>query len=159
MTLPANPDDRGYEDLFSDFDSPLMRQLRREAYGKDIGQHSRVSAEELEQYVPQLALTSQGPPPRSRLWPLRAAGVHRWLAWLPDGQISVRQRLRLYSLRSDVAVITGSVSDEEVRLRAVHGYTQFVPVGFNERLLKDSGFRLLERTDRTESLINNARGG
>jgi 2-polyprenyl-3-methyl-5-hydroxy-6-metoxy-1,4-benzoquinol methylase len=61
-------------------------------------------------------------------------------------------------LFTDAAVITGSISDEEVRLRAVHGYTQFVPAGLNERLLKDSGFRLLELTDRTESLINNARG-
>jgi cyclopropane fatty-acyl-phospholipid synthase-like methyltransferase len=221
LTFRANPDDRGYEDLFSDFDSPLKRQLRREAYGKDIGQHSWVSAEELERYAPQLALTSQG-----RLLDLgcgpcgplafiagllgcRITGVDLSANAITAGRVRVaslgmedsvelhqrdlnaplpferdsfdavisldvilhlqdrsrvfRDVARLLSpqgrfLFTDAAVITGSISDEEVRLRAVHGYTQFVPAGLNERLLKDSGFRLLELTDRTESLINNARG-
>ena len=59
MNSPTNPDGRGYEQLFSDFDSPLMQRVRREAYGRDIGQHSWILVEELEQYVPQLLLTSQ----------------------------------------------------------------------------------------------------
>jgi len=45
-----------YDKLYEHFDSPLMRQLRSEAYGKDIGQHSWVTAEELLADIPKLEL-------------------------------------------------------------------------------------------------------
>lgn len=47
----------GYEVLYREFDSPLMRELRREAYGEDIGQHSWVRADELRRDIPALRLT------------------------------------------------------------------------------------------------------
>jgi SAM-dependent methyltransferase len=47
-----------YEALYRDFDLPLTRQLRREAYGEDIGQHSWVVAEELRRDVRALRLTA-----------------------------------------------------------------------------------------------------
>ena len=51
-----------YDKLYEHFDSPLMRQLRAEAYGQDIGQHSWVTAEELLANIPRLNLS-----PESRL--------------------------------------------------------------------------------------------
>ena len=51
-----------YDKLYEHFDSPLMRQLRAEAYGQDIGQHSWVTAEELLADLPKLNLS-----PESRL--------------------------------------------------------------------------------------------
>src|SRR5229473_7663847 len=51
-----------YDKLYEHFDSPLMRQLRAEAYGQDIGQHSWVTAEELLGDIPKLKLS-----PESRL--------------------------------------------------------------------------------------------
>jgi len=51
-----------YDKLYEHFDSPLMRQLRAEAYGEDIGQHSWVTAEELLGDIPKLKLS-----PESRL--------------------------------------------------------------------------------------------
>jgi cyclopropane fatty-acyl-phospholipid synthase-like methyltransferase len=48
---------RGYEDLYETFDSPLARQIRREAYGEDVGQHSWATAEELRECIPQLRLS------------------------------------------------------------------------------------------------------
>jgi len=51
-----------YDKLYEHFDSPLMRQLRAEAYGKDIGQHSWVTAEELLADIAKLKLS-----PKSRL--------------------------------------------------------------------------------------------
>src|SRR5260370_188184 len=51
-----------YDKLYEHFDSPLMRQLRAEAYGQDIGQHSWVTAEELLADIPKLKLS-----PESRL--------------------------------------------------------------------------------------------
>lgn len=219
--MSSNPGGIDYEAPFSDFDSPLMQQLRREAYGKDIGQHSWVSAEELELHIPKLALSRQsrlldlgcgpcGPlafiagligchvtgvdlsanaiaAGRARVTSLRlqdSVELHQidMNDSLPfergsfdavislDAILHLRDRSRAFLevarllalqgrfLLTDSAVLTGSISDEEVRLRAVHGYTQFVVTGFNERLLEDSGFRLLDRSDQTESLWKNATG-
>jgi SAM-dependent methyltransferase len=50
--------DRGYDSVYEEFDSPLMRQIRREAYGEDIGQHSWVGADEVRADIRRLALTS-----------------------------------------------------------------------------------------------------
>ena len=47
-----------YESFYQTFDSPLMQQVRREAYGEDIGQHSWTSAEELRDDIPRLRLSS-----------------------------------------------------------------------------------------------------
>ncbi len=40
----------------------------------------------------------------------------------------------------------------------LHGYTQFVPSGFNESALNDTGFRLVLIEDRTADLLKNASG-
>ncbi len=47
-----------YDALYAGFDSPLMQQLRREAYGEDIGQHSWVTADELRWDIERLALSA-----------------------------------------------------------------------------------------------------
>jgi SAM-dependent methyltransferase len=61
-------------------------------------------------------------------------------------------------LFTDAAVITGAVSADEFRLRANRGFTQFVPPGVNEHVLKDSGFEIIEVIDRTLSLLQTAKG-
>lgn len=43
--------------MYSVFDTPLMQQVRREAYGEDIGQHSWVTADELRSDLERLTLT------------------------------------------------------------------------------------------------------
>jgi SAM-dependent methyltransferase len=48
---------QSYQSLYENFDSPLMSQLRLEAYGEDIGQHSWVTAEDLRSDAPRLKLT------------------------------------------------------------------------------------------------------
>jgi SAM-dependent methyltransferase len=48
---------QSYQSLYEHFDSPLMSQLRFEAYGEDIGQHSWVTAEDLRRDAPRLKLT------------------------------------------------------------------------------------------------------
>ncbi len=56
------PPETGYDPSYARFDSALMRALREEAYGEDIGQHSWVSADELRSDIPRLGLS-----PASRL--------------------------------------------------------------------------------------------
>ena len=51
-----------YDTVYREFDSPLQREIRRDAYGEDIGQHSWVTADELRADVGRLKLSS-----RSRL--------------------------------------------------------------------------------------------
>ncbi|MBZ5680308.1 MAG: class I SAM-dependent methyltransferase [Acidobacteriia bacterium] len=221
MSILAGSKGRGYDDSYQEFDSPLMRQLRTEAYGKDIGQHSWVTAQDLEQDASRLKLSRA-----SRLLDLgcgpagplafvvglagcRASGVDASanaiaagraraatlgpgevitfqeadlneplpfpsasfdvvmsldvILHLPDRGAVFREVARVLVpggrfLFTDAGVITGSISDEEMRLRAVHGPNHFVPPGFNERMLELAGFRLLESADRTLSLLQNARG-
>jgi SAM-dependent methyltransferase len=221
VNTPAGSEGRGYDDVYGEFDSPLMRQLRLEAYGKDIGQHSWVTAEELEGDIARLQLSRAsrfldlGCGPGGPLtfiiglvachgsgtdWSARAIAAGRARATslglegfvtlqeadlnepIPFGNASfdavmsldvilhLRDRAGVFRevarvlipggkfLFTDAGVITGSLSDEEIRLRAFHGTTQFVPPGFNERMLELAGFRLIDRNDRTASLLKNATG-
>jgi SAM-dependent methyltransferase len=211
----------GYESFYREFDSPLMRQIRREAYGEDIGQHSWVGADELRGDIDRLKLSRSsrfldlgcgpcGPltfilatvgcpgtgmelsPSALRVGRARAAslGVDALLSVqeadlnepLPfeprsfdaamslDVVLHLRDRSKLLHevarllrpggrfLFSDAGVVTGSLSNEEVRKRSVHGYTQFVAAGWNEGLLEPAGLRLLETENRTKSVLTNARG-
>jgi SAM-dependent methyltransferase len=61
-------------------------------------------------------------------------------------------------LVTDAGVVTGCVSNEAIRKRSVHGYTQFVASGWNEALLESTGFRVIETEDRTASVLRNASG-
>jgi SAM-dependent methyltransferase len=198
-----------------------MRQIRREAYGEDVGQHSWVGAGELRDDAGRLRLSSS-----SRLLDLgcgpcgpltfiiaatgcRGTGVELSRSALSVGRarstelevesrlttreldlneplpfgagafdaamsldvvLHLRDRSKLFAevarilspgarfLFTDAGIVTGAVSGEEVRRRSLHGYTQFVAPGWNERLLEAAGFRLLETEDRTSSVLRNARG-
>ena len=208
--------ERSYDDFYARFDSPLANAIRHEVYGRDIGQHSWVLAEELEGDSQLLHLSRA-----SRLLDLgcgpggplcfvmgltgcRAIG----LDLSPEAIASATARARILGLQeritlrvadldetldiearsfdsaisldvvlhlrnrsqafgeiarvlvpggrfvfTDAGVITGAVSNEEIRLRSLHGHTQFVSPGFNECMLASAGLRLLDQVDRTGSLL------
>jgi SAM-dependent methyltransferase len=229
-----------YEASYRDFDSPLNRQMRREAYDEDIGQHSWVRAEEVRRDVERLELEASsrfvdlgcgpcGPltfilasvrcagtgvdvsPSGLRAGRARAAslGVDALLSvhaadlnatlpfesgsfdaamsldvvpHLPDRSRFFQEVARILSppviptegrnrdrpgrgagggagrfLFTDAAVITGSVSNDEIQRRSPNGNT-FVAPGWNERLLESAGFRVIEIEDRTSSVLENASG-
>jgi SAM-dependent methyltransferase len=221
MSTPPGSRADGYEDFYREFDSPLMRQLRCEAYGEDIGQHSWVGAEELRRDIHRLKLSPSsrfldlgcgpcGPhtlvlatvgcsgtgldlsPSALRVGRARAtslgidsllsvqeADLNEPLPFGPrsfDAAISLdvvlhlRDRSKLFHevarvlapggrfLFTDAGVVTGSVSNDEVRKRSVHGYTQFVAAGWNETLLESAGLWLIETENRTMSVLKNASG-
>lgn len=219
--MADDPQADGYESFYREFDSPLMRRLRLEAYGEDIGQHSWVGSQELRADVHRLGLTSPrrlldlgcgpcGPltfvaalvgcratglelsPSALQVGRQRAAvlGVDTRVSTLQadlnqplpfepgsfdaamslDVVLHVRDRSTLFLetsrvlcagarfLFTDAGVITGAVSNDELRRRSPHGFTQFVVAGWNEALLERAGFRLLEIEDRTASVSRNASG-
>jgi len=220
--MPTNDSSgQGYDAIYQDFDTPLQRQLRREAYGQDIGQHSWVTAEDLEADIARLQISRDsrvldlGCGPAGPLTfmveqagchgvgadfsqPAIAAGIARVNSQGLGAQIALQQadlndplpfaeasfdavisldvilhlrdRARIFRevarvllpegrfLFTDAGVIAGAISDEQIRRRALHGCTQFAPAGFNERVLQQEGFRVLETSDRTPSLLRNATG-
>jgi SAM-dependent methyltransferase len=221
VSAPADSERQGYDSLYKEFDSPLMRQLRLEAYGEDIGQHSWVTAGELRKDIPRLELSRSshfldlgcgpcGPltfvlgsvacqgtgtdlsasalaAGRARvaslgldhLVTLREANLSEPMPFASgsfdavmslDVILHVRDRAAVFRevartlipggrfLFTDAGVVTGSISDEEVLQRSVHGYTQFAAPGFNKRMLELAGFRLLATEDRTASVLKNATG-
>ena len=221
MSARPESDDRGYDTVYEEFESAAMQKVRREAYGKDIGQHSWVTVEELEEDIPRLRLTRAsclldlgcgpcGPlvfivgrvgchgsgvdlnakaiaAGRARvaahglenLVTLHEADLDKPMPFdsrsfdaviSVDAVLHLRDRAQVFReiarilapdgrfLFTDAAVITGSISDDEVRRRAFHGRTQFVPPGFNERTLELAGFRLVMCIDRTANLLKSAAG-
>ena len=60
MATGRDSDNSGYEAFYREFESPVMRQIREEAYGEDIGQHSWVTATELRADIGRLALSAAG---------------------------------------------------------------------------------------------------
>ena len=211
----------GYEAFYRHFDSPLMRQIRREAYGEDIGQHSWVGADDLRDDIRRLGLSASsrlldlgcgacGPltfvcvttgcagtgldvnpaaidagrararelAVESRL-SLREADLNEPLpcetgsfdaVMALDVVLHVRDRDRLYReiarvltpggrvLITDAGVVTGAVSNDDIRRRSANGYTEFVPPGFNETLLASAGFEIVAGENRTASVLRNAGG-
>ena len=61
-------------------------------------------------------------------------------------------------LFTDAGILTGPISNQEVYLRSINGYTQFVPDGLNESALEKAGFELSGKEDQSHGAIANASG-
>jgi SAM-dependent methyltransferase len=60
-------------------------------------------------------------------------------------------------LFTDPIVVTGQLSNEEMRARSSIGYFLFTPAGHNERLLEQAGFAVREVQDVTDAVVSVAR--
>jgi ubiquinone/menaquinone biosynthesis C-methylase UbiE len=61
-------------------------------------------------------------------------------------------------LFTDAGILTGPISNDEITIRSINGYTQFVHKETNEQFLSSAGFRLERCVDVTEGVIKNASG-
>jgi SAM-dependent methyltransferase len=60
-------------------------------------------------------------------------------------------------LFTDPIVVTGQLTNEEIRIRSSIGFFLFTPFGHNERLLSESGFEVREVRDVTDAVATVAR--
>jgi SAM-dependent methyltransferase len=81
---------------------------------------------------------------------------------LPDRAEVLREWSRVLKVGgrlvyADPIVVSGWLSDEEMRIRSSIGFFLFVPLGFNERLLEQTGLDVVAVEDRTENMAVIAR--
>lgn len=78
---------------------------------------------------------------------------------LPDRPAVLRDWHRLLRpggrvLFTDPIVVTGQLSNEEIRVRSSIGFFLFTPLGCNERLLEEAGFEVLQVRDVTDAVVS-----
>lgn len=60
-------------------------------------------------------------------------------------------------LFTDPIIVSGQLSNEEIRLRSSIGFFVFTPLGHNERLLRRTGFTVLAVRDATDAVVSVSR--
>jgi ubiquinone/menaquinone biosynthesis C-methylase UbiE len=208
-------DARRYDANYGNFQSELYSEIRRQAYGEDIGQNSWLTANEHDKFLSWLGLSAGmklldvacgagGPALRAaekmgcnivgvdvhenaigaanamaaelgllqravflagnaaeRL-PFLDASFDAIICIDAINHLSKRRAVftdwfRLLKphgklLFTDPIVVTGPLTNQEIKARGMGGFYLFVPQGYNEMLLSENGFALLRCEDATKNM-------
>lgn len=210
-----------YKSIYKLFDSDLMNKFRSAAYDEDIGQHSWLTASELNSYFPFLALSESshfldfgcGPGGPLTYITSKTGAIATGIDLSSDALTVGRKRARAMSIENkvnfieidgnnhlpfsdktfdvlvsfdvilhlqnradvfsewkrvlkpngrlvftDAGIVTGAVSNHDIKLRSINGYTQFVATEYNNKVLKDAGFNKITQEDQSIGVISNAKG-
>jgi len=203
--------DSHYDANYGNFQMELYEQIRRDAFGEDIGQNSWLTAAELDRFLSWLNLSAgkslldaacgAGGPAlrmaaisgcsvtgidlheqavltarsldksgRADFRVVNAAGKLPFSDaafdaitcvdasnHLPDRQSVVAEWTRLLKpggrlVFTDPLIVTGALSNADISVRSSAGFYLFVPPGYDERVIEQSGLRLLASEDRTRNM-------
>jgi SAM-dependent methyltransferase len=213
------PKVRHYDAQYDQFASELYADVRRVAFGQDIGQNGWLTEEEHALFIRWLDLSgssslvdiacgSGGPTLRiAQLTGCRVEGLdlhHRGVATanaaagdlgladrasfrvgdaarqlpyasdsfdglicidavnhLPDRAAVFREWFRILKpggrlVFTDPIIVSGALTNEEIAIRSSIGFFLFVPPGYDERLLAQTGFESIEAQDRTDNMAESA---
>lgn len=217
--MPTDENVALYGASYGNFATRLYGEIRREAFGQDIGQTSWLSADEQDQFIAWLEQSAQsrlldvacgsgGPTLRiaastgasvvgvdihsqaiaqaralaasqgrasARFETLDAGGPLPFddgsfdavlcidaINHLPDRARTLAEWRRVLVpggrlVFTDPIIVTGALTDREMRLRSSIGFFLFVPLGLNEKLLEEAGFVVRRAEDRTDNMARMAR--
>jgi 2-polyprenyl-3-methyl-5-hydroxy-6-metoxy-1,4-benzoquinol methylase len=204
-----------YDTNYANFETELYEEIRREAFGEDIGQSSWITADEQDKYLRWLQLAagkslldvacgSGGPALRiaaiagcavtgvdnheqaiatakSRAAQRRLTERARFVLADAGSQLSfpdtsfdaitcidainhlnnrpavIAEWVRLLKpggrlLFTDPITITGPLSSDEIRVRSSIGFFLFVPPGYDETVIHQSGLQLVVKEDVTRNM-------
>lgn len=204
-----------YDANYGNFQTSLYEEIRREAFGEDIGQNSWLTAYEHDKFLGWLGLAAGkslldvacgAGGPALRIASLtgctvtgvdvheRAISTARSLASrrglenladfrvvdadkelpFPDAQFDaivcidainhLPERAQVLAdwarllkpggrlLFTDPIVVTGPLTQEEIAIRSSSGFYLFVPIGYDEQLIAESGLRLIISEDRSSNM-------
>lgn len=206
-----------YSGTYKNYAEGLYREIRKEAYGEDIGQNSWLTADEYrdcfsllklssDKKVLEIATGSGGPAvfmakeTGCRLTGIDISengvnnakkiaeenGLSERIEFLQadasqmlpfadesfdvvlsiDSINHLKDRLQVlkeckrvlktggHILYTDPIIVTGTLTNEEIAIRSSIGFFLFVPVGENERLLKEAGFHGIQSQDITDNMAS-----
>jgi len=216
MNRAANsPTSAHYDANYGNFQTELYAQIRRDAFGEDIGQSSWLTADEQDKFLAWLNLSSgktlldvacgsggpvlriaattgcavvgmdvneqaiatanslaaqRGLTERAQFQvadaaaqlPLPDAGFDAItcidaINHLPNRERVLADWARLLKpggrlLFTDPITVTGPLTNDEIAVRGSIGFFLFVPLGYDERMIEQSGLRLLIKEDVTRNM-------
>jgi SAM-dependent methyltransferase len=135
---------RGLQVTGIDINENAVRNARELAESKSLGARLRFERVDASQPLPFAGAEFDAIFSNDSMCHLdgRAAVLKEWYRVLaPGGRI----------LFSDAMVITGILTSDELAVRSSIGHYLFLPMGENERLIREAGFTLLRADDLTES--------
>ena len=204
-----------YDANYTNFETDLYAEIRREAFGVDIGQSSWITANEQDRYLPLLGLSagkslldvacgSGGPALRiAKLTACAVTGIDNHeqaisaanslaaqsgvtdrvrfsiadasarlpfaagtfdaitcidaINHLPNRPAVMSEWARLLKpggrlLFTDPITVTGPLTSDEIKVRSSIGFFLFVPDGYDESVIRDSGLRLVHKEDTTADM-------
>jgi hypothetical protein len=133
-----------FDNTYSHFTEQVLEAIRKETFGKDIGQNSWLTADEYDRFISWLRLV-----PEHHVLEVASGsgGPALYLAHQTSCYVT-----GIDANESGIATANQSAVKSNLwALRSSIGFFLFVPPGVNEQLIEKAGFHLVQQEDVTEN--------